>query len=99
MPAAVLKSLASKSGVGVDRAERLWDKAKDLAAKDGRKDDYGYIVGIVKKMLGLKKKESYVCEILEAIDSLAAIKKIEITYVDDKGGIKYKRLFSMENQE
>lgn len=30
--------------------ERLWDKAKDIAAEAGKKEEYDYIMGIYKKM-------------------------------------------------
>lgn len=32
------------------RDEEKWDKAKELAAEQGRKEDYAYIMGIYKKM-------------------------------------------------
>jgi len=37
--------------------EKLWNKAKKLAEKQGRKDDYKYIMGIYKKMGGFGLKE------------------------------------------
>jgi hypothetical protein len=51
----MLKSLAKKSGKSLEKAEELWAKAKELASKEGHKDDYAYIVGIVKRMLGLEE--------------------------------------------
>jgi len=57
MPLPALKSLAKKSGTSLDRAEELWDKAKERAAEEGHKEDWPYVMGIVKKMLGLG--ESY----------------------------------------
>lgn len=32
------------------RDEEKWDKAKEIAAEAGKKDDYAYIMGIYKKM-------------------------------------------------
>jgi hypothetical protein len=53
MPAPVLLKLAKRAGESPEEAERLWAKAKRLASEEGHTDDYDYIVGIVKRMLGL----------------------------------------------
>jgi hypothetical protein len=37
--------------------ERLWEKAKAIAAAKGRKDDYAYIMGIFKRMKARRKKK------------------------------------------
>lgn len=38
--------------------EDKWEKAKEIARKEGRGDDYAYIVGIYKRMGGrIKKKD------------------------------------------
>jgi len=58
MPAAVLKSLASKAGVSAERAEKLWQKAKKAAADEGKPEDYAYITGIVKQMMGVASEAS-----------------------------------------
>lgn len=55
MPAPALYSLAQQAGVSVSKAEEYWDKAKTLAADEGKAEDYAYITGIVKKMLGLSE--------------------------------------------
>lgn len=57
MPSAVVKSFAKQTGKSVKDVEKLWDKAKKEASKMGRKDDYAYITGILKNMLGIN--ESY----------------------------------------
>lgn len=54
MPNNALSGLAKKAGVSLDRAEELWKKAKAAAAKQGRADNFQYIMGIVKKMLKLE---------------------------------------------
>jgi len=56
MPAAVVKSFAQKSGKTVSAVEKLWQKAKAAAAKAGRKEDYAYIVGILKRMLRIESQ-------------------------------------------
>jgi|GEM_PF-2995548 len=38
--------------------EDKWDKAKELAKKEGRGDDYAYIVGIYRRMGGREKHSS-----------------------------------------
>lgn len=53
MPTPLLKSFAKKAGVSLKKVEIYWDKAKDEAENMGKKDDYGYIVGILKNMLNL----------------------------------------------
>jgi hypothetical protein len=49
MPAAAVKT---------GRDERLWDKAKKLAAKQGRGKDWAYIMGIYQQMKGEKAEKS-----------------------------------------
>jgi alpha-L-fucosidase len=100
MPSNVLASLAKQAGVSLDKAEEYWDRAKEQAAKQGHKDDYAYIVGIVKKMLGLESqsgRSSRVCEIIHELaiaNAMTGIKKIDITYQDDSGNIKVKTFTS-----
>lgn len=53
MPAPALFSLAKRAGKSEAEAERLWNKAKELASEEGRPEDWPYIMGIVKRMLGL----------------------------------------------
>jgi hypothetical protein len=60
MPAKQLADLAKQAGVSLDRAEELWKKAKSAAAKQGRADDYQYIMGILKKMLKLENSNEIV---------------------------------------
>lgn len=66
MPVPALKRLAKKANVSLDKAESAWDKAKSIVDAEYPKDiDYYYalVMGITKKMLGLK-------ESLELIDFL-----------------------------
>lgn len=58
MPNSMVQSFAKKTGKSVDRVEHLWDKAKKIATDAGRTDDYAYITGVLKKMLGLKESLS-----------------------------------------
>ena len=56
MPSTALKHLAKSANVSVDRAEHLWDKAKDIVSKEygnKHKGYYALVMGITKKMLGL----------------------------------------------
>lgn len=50
-----IANFAKKSGKDVDDVEALWNKAKVVAAEEGREDDYAYITGILKKMLSLNE--------------------------------------------
>lgn len=58
MPNSIVKSFADKTGKTVQEVEKLWDGAKELAKKDGRKesdkDFYPYVTGILKNMLKLE---------------------------------------------
>ena len=56
MPSNVVQSFATKTGKSVSEVEKLWDKAKKSAADQGRAEDYAYITGILKNMLGLGEK-------------------------------------------
>lgn len=51
MPAPMIKSFAKKSGKSKATVEKYFKKAKRLAAKEGHKGEYDYIVGILKRML------------------------------------------------
>lgn len=62
MPAPAVASLAKKAGVSKDEAERRWSKAKKRAEEEGRKEDWQYVMGIFKKMLGLKGESREVRE-------------------------------------
>lgn len=52
MPSEYVKKLATKKGVSAKEAERKWDKAKKLAADEGHAEDFAYITGIFKRMMG-----------------------------------------------
>jgi len=65
MPASIVKSFAAKAGKSVPEVESLWQKAKESAAKGGHSEDYPYIVGILKKMLGLNEDIEVPCALLE----------------------------------
>ena len=56
MPSNVVKSFADKTGKSVAEVEALWDKAKKSAADEGQADNYAYITGTLKKMLGISER-------------------------------------------
>jgi hypothetical protein len=78
MPAAMITSLAKEKGISKDKAEELWDKAKDAAVgstlNDGSKipkdeskwrdKHWKYVTGIFKKMIGMKE-QTYVESLLD----------------------------------
>lgn len=61
MPSAYVKKIASKeksiNGKKLDmkEVERRWNKAKKIASSEGHSNEWDYITGIFKKMVG----ESY----------------------------------------
>lgn len=59
MPAPLIKSFAQKTGKSQDAVEKLWSKAKAIAKEEGHNKDYAYIVGILKKMLGLNESVTF----------------------------------------
>jgi hypothetical protein len=61
MPTTQLKALAKESDESLPDVEKLWDEAKAAAEEEGHEKDYPYIMGILRKMLGIKteQKESY----------------------------------------
>jgi len=63
MPLPALKSLASKAGTTLPKAEKAWEKAKAQRAKDtGKKEkaftdrDWTYVMGVTKRIIGLPTK-------------------------------------------
>lgn len=59
MPNNIVQSFAKKSGKSIDQVEKLWQKAKAIAAEEGHVEDYAYITGILKKMLSIKEEQHY----------------------------------------
>lgn len=57
MPAPSLKSMAKRAGVSYEDAERYWDDSKQAALDqgftEGEDDFYAYVMGIVKRRMGL----------------------------------------------
>lgn len=52
MPTTYIKKLAKQGKGTIQALEKKWAKAKKLAAEQKHKDDYPYITGIFKKMVG-----------------------------------------------
>lgn len=59
MPSSVVKSFADKTGKSVQEVDKLWNKAKEIAAEQGQPENYALITGILKKMLGLNETISF----------------------------------------
>lgn len=58
MPPPYIEKLSKDKHIGKskEKLEELWAKAKDIAAHSKQKNNFGYITGIFKKMIG---KHSY----------------------------------------
>jgi len=84
MPTAYIKKLAKKGFGSVKELEKKWEKAKKIASEEGHKDDYAYIMGIFKRMLGIKS-ESVDETILEAL-----IESVDPNLIPDKGKKAYE---------
>lgn len=59
MPTAYVKKLAKKHGMSVGKAEGRWEAAKKQAAKQGHEEDFAYVTGIFKKMMGESARVSF----------------------------------------
>lgn len=51
MPTGFVKKMAKKHKMSVDKSEKLWDRAKEIADKQGKGDNFAFITGIYKNML------------------------------------------------
>ena len=51
MPVTFVQKLAKEMGYDLKDLESKWDKAKSIAEKEGKKEDWKYIMGIFKQML------------------------------------------------
>jgi len=75
MPANIVKSLAKKAKKTVDEVEKKWNKAKEIAKKEDQEDNYAYITGILKKMLGIKSFNERYEEIMSQFITEAITRK------------------------
>ena len=81
MPKTALKHFAKKAGIGLDKAEHYWDKAKGIvkAEYDIGEDDsrfWALTTGIAKKMMGIKESIGFK-QFLEAAVSKKPEFKVE----------------------
>jgi hypothetical protein len=89
MPSAMLKSLAKKANVSIDKAEGYWKEAKKSAAKTfGTKEsnfgdkEWKYVTSIVTRRLGLSESNtrakeassSLVSDVMKGVTPVDAIK-------------------------
>lgn len=65
MPSALVKKLADKKGISIEKAEGYWDSAKEKASEQGHGEEYDYITAIFKKMIG----ESLTFQEMQIIES------------------------------
>lgn len=77
MPTPYIKKLAGKHHTSVDKSEGRWNKAKQQAAKQGHGEDFAYITGIYKKMMG------------ENVGEMSLKQFLKITEMDDVSDIGY----------
>lgn len=59
MPSSIVLSFAKQTNKSVEEVEELWNKAKKIAKEQGQENNYAYITGILKKMLGLNENVSF----------------------------------------
>jgi hypothetical protein len=59
MPVAYIDKLVDQGKGSRADLEKKWDKAKKLAADQGHSEEYDYIVGIFKKMIGESHLKSF----------------------------------------
>ncbi|MFP4019789.1 MAG: hypothetical protein ACLFUH_11135 [Bacteroidales bacterium] len=51
MPQTAVSSMAKEKGIPRDRAEEIWQEAKREASKQGKEENYPYIMSIFKNMM------------------------------------------------
>ena len=76
MPIAALKSMAKKAGVSLEKAEKYWKDAREGASAQGKKENWPYVMSIVKKRLkldsaGLAALEGHVAARLKTLSQRA----------------------------
>ncbi len=92
--ASLVKSFAEKSGKSEAEVEKLWDEAKKSAEEQGHKEDYDYIVSILKNML--KLNESNITDIQEIREYVMylinAVSQFHIYHLICKNGSHHEAL-------
>jgi hypothetical protein len=86
----VVLGLSKKSGKSTKEVKQSWEKAKDIAAKEGHADDYEYITGITSRMLGLTESdgtetdsiEELILELLSFVDQTHIYHLLTKSYSD-----------------
>lgn len=58
MPKNIIKSFAKKTKKSISEIEKLYKSAEKEAVKMGMEDNYAYIIGILKNMLGIEESIS-----------------------------------------
>jgi len=91
MPSPSLKVFAKKAGTSVERAEKLWKKAKKLASNAGKENDYAYITGIVKKMLKVENAIEATLEGESFNEAMITDHSIQ-TFIDEAGRLRFATL-------
>jgi hypothetical protein len=77
MPTSYVRQQAKKHGISVDKSEKNWDKAKAIASKKGKEDDFAYVTGIYKKIMG------------ESVKDLSLSQFLALTEMNDAGDVSY----------
>ena len=96
MPSNIIKGLAKKARVSVSEVEDKWKKAVDIAEETfGKKErnfddnDYAYVTGIVKNMLGIRENKKtlsttdYIESSLSAKEWLEKYKEFQLSEEED----------------
>lgn len=76
MPTPVIKSLASQMGIPLADAEEKWELSKKIAKKKGKEDNWEYIMGIFKKMIGeslVKENQRVLAGIYESEEEVEGV--------------------------
>ena len=88
MPSSVVKSFSKKTNKSVKEVEKLWHRAKELAAEQGHTEEYDYITGILKRMLKLENISFsdiiLVEDMYNEVGKIVKKKLKEVVYFDDK---------------
>jgi len=81
MPASAVYSLAKRVGLSTAEAEKRWEMAKAAAEDQGHNNEYDYIMGVYKKMIGLDESQ----QLEEAVNILLEAPKPDYWRTMDSG--------------
>jgi len=85
MPTPYLKKLSKEGKGSLPALEKKWNKAGEIAKKEGREDDYAYRTGILKNMVGAAIKRLCATSEIDADSFEGWINTLQYEYTRPEG--------------